>query len=182
MTGPGGAGRRRHWRGGAAAGTALAGLLLLTLGPAGIALTAQGYSHQRMQATTAAHHPGTAVRDGPVSFVVYQVHCGRARKSSRFGQLCEVTVSAHNDGTEEVAIPGGAQKLGGSEGAWHHPVADQELPFGVLPPGVAGTATIRFDLPPHSRATRVEVHTSAYSRGQRVLIVGGPLPLRGRDD
>jgi hypothetical protein len=176
---PGGSWWRQHWREAAPALAALAGLMLLTLAPAGLALGAHDFlQRQERSAAAGAHQPGSAVRDGPASFVVHTVHCGAADGSgARNGQLCVATVEARNDGDSELTIPGTAQRLHGSRGARHVPVADQPKPFGTLRPGEAATATIRFDLPPHSTVTFVEVHATAYTRGQAVAIAGGPLPL-----
>lgn len=173
---------RRYWRGGAAALVALAGLALLAFGPAGLAVGARDYTQQRAQAAAAAEpQPGVEVRDGPISFVVHTIQCGSAERGD--GQRCQVTVEARNDGGEELTVPGAAQRLHGSEGARHSPAADQPgEPFGTLRAGQAATAMIRFELPAHSRPTYVEVHATAYTRGQAVAITGGPLPLLAADD
>lgn len=168
---------RRHWRAGAATLTALAGLALLAFGPAGIAREIHDYAQRRAAAAVeSAHLPGTEVRDGPVSFVVHMIHCGRVKKSL-YGQRCEVTVGARNDGPGQVTIPGAAQRLHGSEGARHNPVGDDPEPFGTLRPGQAATGTVRFDVPPHSTITHAEVHSGDYTRGQAVRLLGPPLPL-----
>lgn len=173
----------RYWRGGAAALVGLAGLALIAFGPAGIALGTRDLAQRQAQAAATAGHPlGREVRDGPVSFVVHQVNCGKLETGSRsrFGQLCEVTVEARNDGTEEVTVPGVAQRLRSSEGARHAPIARPgSNPFGTLAPGQAATATVRFDLPAQATATHVEVHASPYTRGQPVVIGGAVVPLVG---
>lgn len=174
---------RRHWRAGAAALTALAGLALLAFGPAGIARGVHDYTQRRAAAALeSAHLTGTEVRDGPVSFVVHMIHCGEGGKGSVYGQRCEITVGARNDGPATVTIPGPAQRLHGSEGARHNPVGNDPAPFGTLRPGQAATATIEFDVPLHSTVTHVEVHAGDYSRGQAVLLLGPPLPLPGAAD
>ncbi|MPZ28320.1 MAG: DUF4352 domain-containing protein [Micromonosporaceae bacterium] len=173
---------RRYWRDGAATLVALAALALIAFGPAGVALGVHDYQQKRTAGTAAAAHlPGEEVRDGPVSFVVHVVHCGKSRNGSVYGQRCEITVAARNDGSDEVTIPGPAQRLHGSEGARHNPVAVEPEPFGTLRPGEAATATIAFDVPPHSRVTHVEVHADGYSRGQAVRLLGPPLPLPADD-
>lgn len=170
---------RRHWRAGAAALTALAGLAVLAFGPAGIAQSVHDYAQRRAAAAIAsAHLVGTEVRDGPVAFIVHMVRCGEVTESA-FGRQCEITVAARNDGPAEVTIPGAAQRLHGSEGARHNPVEGDPEPFGTLRPGQAATGTVRFDVPPHSTVTHVEVHSGDYTRGQAVRLLGPPLPLAG---
>jgi hypothetical protein len=174
---------RRRWRTAAATLTALAGLALLTLTPAGLALGVHEYSQRQAEAAKAAQHQlGTDVRDGPVTFVVYNIHCGPAETETANGQLCEVTVGARNDGVEKLAVPGPAQMLYGTGGARLRPMPGDPKPFGTIKPGEAATATIAFDIPARSVATHVEVHATPYTRGQVVIIDVRPLPLLAAND
>lgn len=174
---------RRHWRAGAAMLTALAGFAGLTAGPAGLALGVRDYAQRQAEAAKAAQHQlGTEVRDGPVTFVVHKIHCGPAEAETVNGQLCEVTIGARNDGTEEITVPGMAQLLYGSGGARLRPALDDPEPFGTIGPGGAATATIAFDVPSRSVISHVEVHASSYTRGQPVVIDGRPLPLLAATD
>jgi hypothetical protein len=174
---------RRYWRAGAATLTALAGLGLLTIGPASVALGVRDYAQRQAEAAKSAQHQvGTEVRDGPVTFVVHNIHCGPAEAETVNGQLCEVTVGARNDGAEEITVPGPAQVLHGTGGARLRPLPGDAKPFGKIGPGEAATATIAFDIPSQSVVTHVEVHASSYTRGQAVVIDGRPLPLLAASD
>lgn len=173
----------RRWPTGVAALTALTGLSLLALGPAGLALGVREQLQRRTEAAALAEHTlGTEVRDGPVSFVVHTVHCGPAESDTTNGQLCEVTIGARNDGTEPLAVPGPAQLLFGTAGARLRPVLQDPEPFGRIGPGQAATATIPFDVPSTSVITHVEVHATPYTRGQPVALGGPPLPLPAKAD
>ncbi|HEY8475038.1 MAG TPA: DUF4352 domain-containing protein [Natronosporangium sp.] len=171
--------RRRRERGrfAAAALAGLAGLGVLTMTPAGLALGFREYLHRQTEAALAAQHQvGTEVRDGPVVFTVHNIFCGPEPETEN-GQLCQVTIAARNEGTEEITVPGNAQLLYGSKGARLRPVPGDEEPFGKLAPGQTATATIPYDIPAASKVTHVEVHATAYTRGQPVYIDGRPLPL-----
>lgn len=165
----------RHWRGGLTASVALTGLALLALAPAGVALGVHDAAQPDPRAAGGTHHLGTEVRDGAVTFVAHKIHCGAAPEQSTNGKLCEITVGARNDGAAPVTVPGLVQFLHSADGARHLPAGDR-APFGVLEPGGAATATLRFDLPPRATATGIELHASAYSPGVTVA-VGTPYPL-----
>lgn len=171
----------RCWRPITAGLAALAGLALLAAGPAAFALGIRDQL-QRRAAENTQHKLGTEVRDGPVTFVVHTVACGAAEEATVYGQLCEVTIGARNDGTEELIVPGPAQVLYGSAGARLRPVRQDAEPFGTIAPGQAATATIAFDVPSKSVITHVEVHATPYTRGQPIAIDGPPLPLLSATD
>jgi hypothetical protein len=174
---------RRHGRATAAALAALAGLALLTLGPAGVALGLRDHAQRQAEAARAAQHQlGTEVRDGPVTFIVHNIHCGPAEAETVNGQLCEITVGARNDGAEKIPVPVGVQVLYGTGGARLRPVPEESTPFGTLEPGEAATATIAFDIPARSVVSHVEVHATPYTRGQVVIIDSRPLPLLAAHD
>lgn len=171
------------WRTGAAALVGCAGFGLLTAGPAGLVLGVRDYTQRQADAAlTAEPQLGTQVRDGPVAFVVHSVACGPAEAETVHGQLCKVTVGARNDGIEEITIPGGAQLLHGSGGARLRAIPSDGEPFGTMAPGQAATAIITFDIPTGSIVSHVEVHATAYSRGQAVVVDGPPLPLPAGED
>lgn len=153
---------------------ALAGLALLTGGPAVVALGWHGFS--QLQARGAAESQlGVETRDGPVSFVVQDFRCG-PEDGSVNGKLCRVWIAARNDGTAEVTVPGTVQRLHGPEGARHLPAKVDRTPFGTLEPGQTGTALITFDLPALAPVTHLEMHADPYSPGATIA-VGEPRPL-----
>jgi hypothetical protein len=172
---------QRHWRAGAAGLTALAGLALVALGPAGFVLGVRDQL-QRQAETATPHKLGTEVRDGTVTFVVHSVHCGAVEGDAVNGQLCEVTIGVRNDGPEELVVPGPAQVLYGSAGARLRPAIEGPEPFGRLGPGQAATATLAFEVPAESAITHVEVHATPYTRGQVIAMDGPPLPLLSATD
>lgn len=165
---------QNHWQPVVTGLVALAALAMVTLGPTVAVLVWHNNTSQAQAAPT--YRVGDSVRDGPVTFVVHQVRCGAAEEDSLHGRLCEVTVGAHNEGTEKAPAPSLAQTLHVSEGARHQPVRPGTGRLGPLEPGQSATAVIRFDLPLAATITHLEVRATTYARGVPVA-VGTPYPL-----
>jgi hypothetical protein len=156
----------------------LTGLVMLTVGPAALAVGAHAYAQWTEQQRKVAHPPlGTPVRDGAVTFVVHTLRCGQvAPDRAVHGRLCEATVGARNNGVEQVTIPGALQKLAGPEGTRHLPATDEPEPFGTIDPGEAATAILTYDLPTHATITHIELHGGPYTHG-RLVALDAQLPL-----
>ena len=166
----GGAGR--FTRASAASLMALAGLVLMVVGPTATALGWHEYVRIRTATTDTSHPLGAEVRDGPVTFVVHEVRCRTTDEGGSLnGKRCEVTVTARNDGEEPVTIPGSAQMLHSPEGVRHLPTSGPR-PFGTLAPGQDARAMIKFDVPARVEVTHVGVHADPYSEGAEVRLAG----------
>lgn len=163
-----------HWRGVITGAVALAAVALMTLGPTAIVMIWEGNTGEAEAAPT--YRVGDPVRDGPVTFVVHQVRCGPAEEDSMHGRLCEVTVSAVNEGAEEIPVPSLAQTLHVAEGGRHQPVRPGTGQLGPLEPAQSATAVIRFDLPLAATISHLELRADTYARGVPVA-VGTPYPL-----
>lgn len=160
---------------------ALVGLGILVLGPA---LVAGGwYVFAREQADRPEpYHLGQEVRSDTAVFVVHEVRCGKAEEDTRNGRRCEVTVTARNEGEEDLTIPGDALMLHGPEGVRYLQYDPESEPFGTLSPGQQRAALIQFDIPPQVPVTHVGVRADRYGRDTAVAIDGEPLPLRSPSD
>jgi hypothetical protein len=159
-------GWRRGWRPGVAGLVALAGLALLTLGPAAAVAAWQEHAEQRAQVRS-DHHVGDPVQDGRVTFVVHEVRCGAAEESTH-GQRCEVLLGARNDGADDVTVPARAQTLHVLQGARHLPTTAGTGRFDSLGPQQTATEVISFDLPLDTTVTWncAPTSTPAASRSQ----------------
>lgn len=167
----------RHKRFGTAALVALAGLSLLAFGPAGFALGFHQYTVHTERAHLEKQPVGDEVRDGEVVFVVHEVRCGPAGPAeSVHGRLCDVTLSARNDGVHPVHVPADRQLLAGPDGLRHLPTIADPAPLGTLSPGAAATSVLTYDLPEQATITHVMVHGGPYTSGEPVGLSGPPLP------
>lgn len=169
--------RRRILRPTVAVVAALAGLTLVTMGPAAIVLLWHKHDERQEAAVAAtAHYLGSPVRDGSVTFVVHEVRCGSDRDDTS-RRRCEVTVGARNDGSDTVNVPASAQWLRVAEGARHQPVNRDDQLLGELAPGRSATAVLVYQLPRHATVTHVELRAGPYSPGTPVDVAGQSLPL-----
>lgn len=144
---------------------ALAGLGLLALGPGAMVLLWRAYDGLRAVTDTTS----SVVRDGAVTFELHTVRCN-PDDTSLNGQVCEVTIAARNNGTEEISVPGRAQMLCVREGARHLPTDPDSTPFGELAPREAVTAVMRYDIPAGATVTQIEVRSGVYSDGVPIPI------------
>jgi hypothetical protein len=164
--------KRRYLQAATATLVALAGLAVISLGPSGAVLLWRAY--ERHVITNGPDQTGEPVRDGAVSFMVHEVRCGPDDTSVN-GKVCDVTVTARNVGTGDIAVPVRAQHLRAAKGARYLPANPDSARFGDLAPQETATTVIRYDIPADAIVTHLEVRAHMYSRAVSIAI-GTPYP------